>query len=207
MIPVAIIDDHASVREGLEVLLARRGCEVVGTASEAQAAIAMLEQTDPEVVVVDLHLPGESGLTLSRRLLSSKPELGIVVYTGVEDAALLADALETGARGFVLKLGPLGELVEAIRAVRRGERYVDHRFKELLNADVATAPVLSKREREVFALLAEGLSGAEIATHLHLSSETIRTHIRNAMNKLQARTRTHAVVDALQRGEIRPRVH
>lgn len=204
LVRVAIVDDHASVREGLDVLLSRRGCRVVGTATDAEEALTTVDQGAPEVVVIDLHLPGESGLSLTRRLLADKPQLGVVVYTGVDDAALLGDALETGARGFVLKLGPLGELVDAIRAVRRGDRYVDDRFKQLLESDVAGERLLSKREREVFALLAQGLSGAQIAVRLHLSSQTVRTHIRNAMTKLEARTRTHAVVDALQRGEIRP---
>ena len=118
------------------------------------------------------------------------------------DAQTLRDALDTGAEAVVLKPGGLGALVDALRAVARGERHVDPAIAEILQTTGDAPRLLTKREREVFALLAQGQSGEEIASELSLWAETVRTHVRNAMAKLQARTRTEAVVRALATGEI-----
>jgi DNA-binding NarL/FixJ family response regulator len=162
----------------------------------------------PDVVVIDLGLPDEPGLVLVRRLLAKRPDLRIVIYTGLEDAALLGEALECGALGVMLKGSPITEVLDALRAARRGERYIDSRLAALLEDREDLPAILTKREREVFDLLAGGLTGEEIAVRLVLSPETVRTHVRNAMRKLEARTRTEAVVQAIERREIElhPRV-
>jgi len=154
--------------------------------------------------VIDIALPGESGIELTRRLMAAHPDLGVLLYTGLDDQRTLSSALDSGARGFALKAGPPEELLAAIRAVARGDTYVDQRLRPLLLARLTTERigVLSPREREVLDLLAQGLTGEEVATRLSLSPETVRTHVRNAMDKLEAHTRVHAVAIALRQGEI-----
>jgi DNA-binding NarL/FixJ family response regulator len=204
LIDVVVVDDHVALRQGLEVLLERRGCRVVGSAGSASEGEEAVRTYQPDVAVIDIRLADESGLALVRRLLGDMPDLKVVVYTGIEDAAILADALESGARGFVLKPGPLQDLVDAIRDVRRGGRYVDPRLAELVQEAGSEPAILTKRERQIFDLLAEGVTGEEIARRLFVSPETVRTHVRNAMKKLHAHTRTEAVVQAWKRKEIGP---
>jgi DNA-binding NarL/FixJ family response regulator len=153
---------------------------------------------------VDINLPGQSGIELTKRLLEENPDLGVLLYTGIDDQDTLSEALDCGARGFALKAGPPEELLTAIRAVARGDTYVDSRLRPLLLARSTTEKIgmLSPREREVLDLLAKGLTGEDVAERLTLSPETVRTHVRNAMTKLEAHTRVHAVAIALRQGEI-----
>jgi DNA-binding NarL/FixJ family response regulator len=200
---VVLVDDHEAVRVGLEVLLGRRGIETIGTAATIADAEEVFHGLVPDVAVVGLQLPDGSGLRLVRTLRAERPEVGILVYTGVEEVAVLAEALESGAQGFVLKLGNIERLIGALQIVACGERYVDPAIKALVDAEPDGRPLLlTDREREVFDLLAQGLTGEEIATRLTISAETVRTHIRNAMDKLRAHTRTGAVVEAMKAHEI-----
>jgi DNA-binding NarL/FixJ family response regulator len=203
MMDVVLIDEHEALREGLKDLLKSRGIRTVGTAGTAAVAAELLSEVQPDVAVIGVKLPDESGLRLTRRLLLDHPYLAVMIYTGVENVVTLAEALECGARGFALKLGSITQLVQGLRLVARGERYVDPRIRELLDAEVDGKPLLlTKREREIFDLLAQGLTGEEIAVRLTLSPETVRTHIRNGMEKLHKHTRTGAVVKALKADEI-----
>ena len=198
------MEDHAALREGLELLLGKSGCEVLGTADGEAAGFELVERVDPDVVVVDVTLAEGDGITLTRRLLEARPDRGIVIYTGSSDEEHLLDGLDSGARGYALKEGSIDELVEAIDAVAGGGTYVDPRLAPSLLSPKATQrqPSLSAREREIMSLLAEGLTGEEVADRLFLSSETIKTHVRNAMSKLEARNRVHAIAIALRQGEI-----
>jgi DNA-binding NarL/FixJ family response regulator len=200
---VVLVDDHEAMRDGLEDLLERRGIETIGTAATVAGAADAFRDLVPDVAVIDVQLPDGSGLPLVRKLRAERPEVGVLIYTGVEEVAVLADALESGAQGFVLKLGGIKQLIEALHLVASGERYVDPAIRALVDAEADGKPLLlTKREREVFDLLAQGLTGEEIATRLTISAETVRTHIRNAMDKLHAHTRTGAVVEALKTYEI-----
>jgi DNA-binding NarL/FixJ family response regulator len=202
---VVIVDDHVALRRGMELLLRRAGHHIVGTADDAEAGEALILRRKPDVALVDLALPGMSGAELTRSLLKSDPALRIVLYTGAADERQLLDALDAGAAGFALKSGDPEELEQAILTVAAGEDYLDPRLKPLLaKGGDGRAKTLSPREREVLGLLSHGLSGEEAAKQLFLSSETVRTHVRNAMTKLGASTRAHAVALALQRGEIDP---
>ncbi len=155
------------------------------------------------MAVVGIKLPDESGLRLTRRLVVDQPDLAVLIYTGLDNVATLAEALECGARGFALKLGSIAQLIQGLRLVARGERYVDPRIRALLDAEVDCEPLLlTKREREIFDLLAQGFTGEEIASRLTLSPDTVRTHVRNGMEKLHEHTRTGAVVKALKAHEI-----
>jgi DNA-binding NarL/FixJ family response regulator len=200
---VVLVDEHEALREGLEDLLCSRGIRTIGTVGTAAAATELLSELRPDVVVVGIKLPDESGLRLTRRLLLDQPDLLVLIYTGVENVATLTEALECGARGFALKLGSIAQLIQGLRLVARGERYVDPRIRALLDAEVdGESLLLTRREREIFDLLAQGLTGEEIASRLTLSPETVRTHVRNGMEKLHQRTRTGAVVKALKQHEI-----
>jgi DNA-binding NarL/FixJ family response regulator len=201
---LVLIEDHQALREGLELLLGREGCEVVGTAGTAGEGRELVERLNPDVALVDIRLGGESGIELTRDLLDGDPERRVVLYTGSSDVELLISGLDSGARGYALKEGTPNELTGALATVAAGGTYVDPRLRPALLSRRATQrmPSLSKREREVMDLLAQGLTGEEVAERLVLSSETVKTHIRNAMAKLEAHTRVHAVAIALREGFI-----
>lgn len=200
---VVIVDDHVALRRGMELLLRRHGHHVVGTADDAESAEALILRRRPDVTLIDLSLPGRSGAALTRTLLEADPELRIVLYTGAGDERQLLDGLDAGAAGFALKSGDPDELEQAMITVAEGGDYLDPRLTPLLVRDGrGRTGMLSPREREVLELLAQGLSGEDAAKELVLSAETVRTHVRNAMSKLGATTRVHAVALALQRGEI-----
>lgn len=196
------------MREGLCLVLEREGFAVVGRAGTAEAGHEAIIAAQPAVALVDVDLPDGSGVELTRRLLRRDTRFAVLLYTGMEDPQVLEDALASGARGFTLKTSDPATMLNAVRAVAAGGSFVDPGVRDRLKAAAAgaTAPppvrVLTAREREVLAHLAEGRSIEEIAADLVLSGETIRTHVRNAMGKLGTRTRAHAIVVAMRRGEL-----
>jgi DNA-binding NarL/FixJ family response regulator len=203
---VVIVEDHVGVAKALELLLARLGFEVVGVATGSEDGERLVKSLHPQVAIVDLDLPRENGARLTRRLLERDPGLRVLIYTGVRDRHLLAQAVNCGAHGFALKAGGPHDLYEAVRTVAAGGRYVDPRLRSALLARETTngLGILSPREREVLDAIARGMTGEETARSLAISSETVRTHVRNAMQKLEAHTRAHAVAIALREGEIEP---
>jgi len=199
-----IVDDHEALREGLEVMLTQSGNEVLGVAGNVGAALDLLDVADPEIAIVDIRLPDGSGIALTREMLSRRPELGVILYTGDSDAELLYEGLDSGARGYALKAGSMEELAAAIDRVAAGGSYVDPRLDRILLSPRATSrvPQLSPREREIMHLMAEGRTAEAIGLEITVSVETVRTHVRNVIRKLQARNRVHAIAIALERGEI-----
>ena len=201
---VAFVDDHEAIRKSVETLLGRHGCVITASASTAREGFEAITARPPDVAILDINLPDEPGPTLARRLLERQPQLGILIYTGTDDQRLLRHALDSGARGFALKSGGIHELRSAIETVAAGRGYVDPGLRSLLlSRDTTDAvPILTQREREVLDLLSRGRTGEEAARVLFLSPETIRVHVRNAMRKLEAETRVHAVALAIRYGEI-----
>ena len=202
---LVLIEDHQALREGLELLLAREGCDVVGTAGTAAEGRRLVEELAPDVALVDIRLgEEEDGIDLTRSLLAEDPERRVVLYTGSSDEELLFSGLDSGARGYALKDGSPRELVDALALVAGGGSYVDPRLRPALLSRRATErlPSISNREREILDLLAQGLTGEAVAARLVISAETVKTHIRNAMNKLEATTRVHAIAIALREGYI-----
>lgn len=201
---VVIVEDHVALRKGVELLIRARGHKVIGVAGDAAEALRLIPRRRPDVALVDIGLPDESGIVLATRLLREDPDLGILLYTGLDDQEVLRRGLDCGARGFALKAGAPEELMAAIERVAAGHGYVDPRLEPLIfnRATTERIGVLSNREREVLALLAEGMTGEEIARRLFLSPETVRTHLRNTMEKLEAQTRAHAIAIALRLSEI-----
>ena len=200
---LVLVEQHEALRDGLAVLLERRGFEVRGCATTASRGEEVIAARRPDVAVVGVDLPDERGTELVRRMNDRPPCPKFVIYTGLSDPDVLEAAYRSGARGLVAKPAGLSTLVEALREVWRGGRYFDRSFGRRDGDGGAPAKALSARESEVLGFLADGLTGEEIARRLVLSPETVRTHIRNATEKLEARTRTEAVVKALEREEIR----
>lgn len=198
-----IVEDHDALSRGLELVLGKAGIDVVGSARTEQEGYEIILRERPGLAVVDIGLEDGSGVELARRLAESKPDLGVLIYTGLDDEGLLREAIKSGARGFALKAGPARDLVAAARAVASGGTYVDPHLTFVLG-ESATGKVatLSPREREVMAALAEGLKGPQVAERLGIAPDTVRTHVENAMQKLDARTRAHAIAIALQHGLI-----
>jgi DNA-binding NarL/FixJ family response regulator len=203
---LVLIEDHQALREGLELLLAREGHDVLGTAGTALEGRRLVETHEPDVALIDIRLGDDSGIELTAQLIDADPERRIVLYTGSNEIELLISGLDSGARGYALKDGTPSELTAALTIVAEGGTYVDPRLHPDLLSRRATRGqgMLSKREREIMDLLAQGLTGEQVAERLFLSPETIKTHIRNAMSKLEAHTRVHAIAIALRKGFISP---
>lgn len=202
---IVIVEDHVAVRKGLQVLLTTAGLQPVGLAASLEQGREVILRERPDAAIVDLKLSGEdSGADLVRATMRDFPDLRALIYTGVDDADTLGDALDCGACGFVLKSSPARELVTAVAAVARGGSYIDQHLAPLLLARRTTDRIatLTPRERDILALLADGLSGQDVAEQLVIAPETVRTHIRNAMRKLEANTRAHAIALALRQGHI-----
>lgn len=194
-ISVLLVEDHLAIRKGLELLLCGHGHQIVGATSDPERAMDLIELRRPDVALVDIDLGATSGTTLAARMLGLRSGIGVLLYSGRQDPGLLADALACGAQGFALKAGPPGELLDAIATVADGDSWLDPRLPRLLrpHADPSPRRRLSAREHEVLLLLADGMTSRAVADELFLSPETIRTHVRNAMRKLGAHTRSQAI--------------
>jgi putative two-component system response regulator len=196
---VLIVEDHEAVGRGLELLLRREGMEIAGTAFNLAGARGLLERRRPDVVVLDVDLGGENGLELLEDATTAGAR--VLLYTGRGDPEVLAAAERSSALGVATKAGPPVELVAAVRAVAAGRPYRDPRLTGALSA-AEPKHQLTPREREVITLLSQGLNGQEVAETLFLSPQTVRTHIRNAMDRVGARTRTHLIAVAVANDEI-----
>ena len=194
-IEVFILEDHLAVRAGLELLLGRAGLSVAGVAGDVGHAHAMLTRRRFDVALIDINVPGGSGLDLVAALLVRDPGSAVVLYTGSTDPDQLRLASRVGARGFVLKAAPPKELLRAIRIVAAGGCYVDTRLAAALSGAMTAGAVdtLAPREYEILVLLADGLTSQEIAARLGLSPQTIRSDIHKAMAALGAGTRAQVV--------------
>jgi len=198
-----VADDHPAVLSSVSDLLSASSITVVAQARSGREALAAVEATRPDVALVDIRMPEPDGLELVRRLKRTSPETAVLVYTGFGDRGHLTDAIDAGARGFVLKDAPLVDVVRAVRTVAGGRMFIDPSLSEFLTPEGAgAAPVLSARERDVLRLLADGCSNGEIGTRLFISPETVRKHVARAIAKLDASTRTEAVATALRHSLI-----
>jgi DNA-binding NarL/FixJ family response regulator len=203
-ITCVVADDHPAMLAAVSDVLARNGVDVVARAPDGEQALAQIGALKPQVALVDIEMPRLSGIEVASRVAAASPETAVVFYTAFGDRALLTDALDAGARGFVLKEAPLADLVRAVHRVAAGETYVDPVLAGVLVSAQMTAklPQLTRREREVLRLLADGKTNEEIGRELFISPETVRTHVRKAMAKLDADTRTQAVATALRQSLI-----
>jgi DNA-binding NarL/FixJ family response regulator len=193
-----IVDDHPVIARAVESAFAGSGVDVVGWAQAVPDALELLGRLRPDVALVDLRLRSDDGLELVRLLGGVSPRTRAVVFTGLCDRATLLRALDLGAAGFLLKEAPLDELVHAVTVAAAGGTYVDPALaREVVGVP---APQLTEREWDILRLLAEGLGNREIGEALLISPATVRTHLRNAMDKLGASTRAQAVAVAFAAG-------
>lgn len=209
-IRIVIADDHPRFREGMRLLLRREAdLEVTGEASTGQAAVERALALQPDVVLMDLHMPGLNGVDATRRIVEASPHVRVLVISMFEDDDTVFAALRAGARGYLLKGADKAEVLRAIRAVASGEAIfgpaIAHRLMHFFAAErpVAAAvafPELTDREREILALIAQGWSNAQIAAHLVVSLKTVRNHASNIFSKLEVADRTEAILRARKAG-------
>ncbi|MEN3536168.1 response regulator transcription factor [Microbispora sp. ZYX-F-249] len=203
MVRVLIVDDHPVVREGLRGMLeSDPAITVAGEAGSGEEAVARASALAPDVVLMDLRMPGGDGVNATTRILAARPETRVIVLTTYETDQDIVRAVEAGAAGYLLKDTSRADLIAAIAAAARGETVlspsVATKLVTRLRAPAATA--LSRRETEVLALVARGLTNAEIGRALFISETTVKTHLLRVFAKLDVSDRTAAVTTALARG-------
>lgn len=193
-----IADDHEVVREGLRLSLSRAPhIRVVGEATDGASAVALAERRRPNVVIMDIRMPGQDGLEAAKEISEKLPDTNVLLFTAYDERSLLTRGLEAGAKGYLLKESPNQTLVRAIEKVSDGDGYIDPALMPaFLSRD--REDVLTAREREILKLLADGMSNADVAAKLFISQETVKSHVRHILAKLEADTRTHAVAIALR---------
>jgi DNA-binding NarL/FixJ family response regulator len=201
-----VVDDHTVVTQGLDLLLGDiDDMELVGTVHTGEEALEAVERLKPQVVLMDVRLPGIDGVSAVKRIQQATPSVQFVMFSAYGDKRLLSDALAAGARGYVMKGSPPEDLIRAIRTVAAGKAFVDPSLSPMLlikEGSPTAEQSLSEREREILQLLAEGYHTEEVARRIGLSVETVKSDTKRVIAKLQADTRTHAVAIALRRALI-----
>jgi two-component system, NarL family, invasion response regulator UvrY len=207
MIRVMLVDDHALVRMGFRMLLADAQVEVVCEAGSGEQACQEYAAVAPDVVVMDLSMPGMGGLEATRRLIAQDPKVRILALSAHEDTAHPRRVLRAGALGYLAKRSAPEALIAAVTAVARGERYLDAQTAQALavaqiDGEASPADMLSEREFSVFIQLARGMSVAQIAENLKLSPSTVGTHLYHVKQKLRANNQSELTLVALRWGLI-----
>jgi DNA-binding NarL/FixJ family response regulator len=194
-----IVDDHEVVREGLRLSLSRAAhIRVIGEAGDGASAVELATRRRPDVVIMDVRMPGMDGLEATRQLTDRVPDAKELIFTAYSEKSLLSRGLDSGATGYILKEAPHQTLVRAIEKVAAGEGYVDPALMPAFLTGKDREDMLTAREREILQLLADGMSNADVAGKLFISQETVKSHVRHILTKLEADTRTHAVAIALR---------
>ena len=209
-IRIIIADDHTLLRDGLRALFASMpDIEVIGEAESGADVISKAEQLQPDVILMDIQMPGINGIQATRQIVSKQPEIGVIVVTMYKDDDSVFAAMRAGARGYILKGADQQEMLRAIRAVASGEALFGPEIATRLvnffsspQADLPSQafPELTSREHEVLELIAKGLNNQVIANRLSISEKTVRNHISNIFNKLQVVDRAQAIVKAREAG-------
>jgi two-component system response regulator DevR len=210
MIRLLIIDDHEMVREGLKAMLtAEPDFEIVGDAANAEQAFELIERLHPDVILLDIRLPGMSGIDVCRTVMEHYPETAVIILTTFSDEALVAQCIQAGARGFIVKDIERFDLKRSIRAVARGEAAIDPKAAVAVLAQLRRAPQvnqgpspdpLSPQQIVILRLVAQGLSSREIATQLYLSENTVKGYVQEILHRLGVKNRTEAVMVAVKQG-------
>jgi DNA-binding NarL/FixJ family response regulator len=209
-IRLLVADDHGRFRDGVRAMLRREDeIELVGEATTGDEAIAAAEALQPDIVLMDLRMPGTNGIEATRRILETSPHMRVLVLTMYEDDDSVFAALRAGARGYLLKGADKAEILRAIGAVSSGEAIFGPAIAQRLMRYFALPrpamapiafPELTEREREILARIAQGWSNQEIATSLVVSLKTVRNHVSNIFSKLQVADRTQAILQARKAG-------
>ncbi len=215
-IRVVLVDDQSMIRTGLRMVLAAEpDIEVVGEAADGAAGVRVVTELEPDVVLLDVRMPGVDGLEAARRILAAGLSTRVVVLTTFDEDEYVTAALRAGVSGFLLKVAPPEDLVAAVRTVASGQGLLDPAVTLRVIRSFAAAPSpdparagalaqLTERETDVLALVAAGLSNAEIAARLYLGEATVKTHVSRVLLKLGLRDRVQAVAFAYESGLVRP---
>jgi DNA-binding NarL/FixJ family response regulator len=209
-IRVLIVDDHNSFRSGMRSLLdSIPQVEVVGEAASGDEAVSKANAFQPQVILMDIQMPGLNGIEATRRIYQSSPHISVLMLTMFEDDDSVFAAMRAGARGYLLKGADQDEILRALQAANKGEalfgpgiarRMINFFSRPAAKEEAKAFPELTDREREVLALIAEGLSNANIAEHLIISMKTVRNHVSNIFSKMQVADRAHAIIRAREKG-------
>lgn len=211
-ISVLVVDDHRVVRAGIIALLEQGArLQVVGEAGTGEEAVEQAATLRPDVVLMDLQMPVMDGVEATRRITAERPSTAVVVLTTFDDDELIWEGMRAGARGYLLKDVPPEELIEAIEAAAAGKTLLPPAIASKLaqrihrgsGSILDAAEALTVREREILELIAQGCSNREIGEALHISENTVKTHLSNVYQKLEVNDRTEAVTTALRLGIIR----
>jgi len=208
-ISVILIDDEPLVRAGLAAIIdSDPGLEVVGESDDGAEALDLVTRSDPDVVVMDVHMPHLDGLEATRLLMSRQEPPRVLILTTFDSDDYVFEALRVGADGFVLKRAQPSELVRAVHTVAGGETLLypqkirDMAARSVRRVDLVSSAELSSREQEVLTLMSRGMSNAEIAGEMFLGAETVKTYVSSLLSKLGARDRTQAVIKAFESGFV-----
>jgi DNA-binding NarL/FixJ family response regulator len=210
-IRVVVVDDHDLFRGGLVQLLEERGIDVVGEAALGAAGIEQACELTPDVVLMDLNMPGMSGIEATQRLTAAAPLVRVLVLTVVVDEHSVTEALLAGACGYLVKDAPIDQIIEGIRSAARGESLISPRVASQLVRRIRQpahverglpASELTRREFEILELVARGMGNPEIAQMLYLSQHTVKNHVSSILVKLQVENRVQAAVRAVRRGIV-----
>ncbi len=210
MTRLLIVDDHEMVREGLKAMLVTEpDFEIVGGAANARQALEMIEQVRPDVVLLDVRLPDASGVEVCHTLTERFPEIGVIMLTTFTDEQVIAQCIQAGARGFIIKDVERFDLKRSIRAVARGEAAIDSKAAVAVLAQLrrtptahtdATPDILSAQQLVILRLIAQGLSSKEIGIQLYLSENTVKGYVQEILHRLNVKNRTEAVMVAVKQG-------
>jgi DNA-binding NarL/FixJ family response regulator len=213
MIRILIADDHLFYREGVRTLLSTaEAMEIVGEASNGQEVVARAAELEPNIILMDLKMPGLNGIDATRQIVQKQPKMGILVVTMFDDDESVFAVMRAGARGYILKDADQEELVRAIMAVYRGEaifspaiaqrmmNYFSNLSREARSKADTAFPELTERELDILEQIAEGHGNPTIANKLSLSVKTVQNYVSNILNKLQVSDRSEAIVRAREKG-------
>jgi DNA-binding NarL/FixJ family response regulator len=209
-IRIVVADDHVFYREGIKTMLAARGSEVIvaGEAATGDEAVRQVDALDPDVILMDLKMPGIGGVEATRQITAAHPTVAVLVLTMFDDDTVFA-AMRAGARGYLLKDATVEDLVRAITAVHRGEAIFSPAIAQRLSRffaqtrpthDPALFPELTDREHDILRLVVAGAANHEIATQLHLTPKTVRNYVSTILAKLHVHDRSQAIVKARDAG-------
>lgn len=210
-IKILIADDHGVLRAGLRALLnAEPDLQVVDEAADGPEALGLIQKLQPDVVLLDIDLPGLSGIDVTRRLQKTVPRVRVLILTVHEDESLLREAIRAGAAGYIVKRAVESELIDAIRAVWRGNQYVHPAITHALLKDLSPPPAsdetpveqLTPREIDVLRLIVQGYTNRQVAEALHLSVRTVESHRSNLTSKLRLRSRLELIRYAQEHGVL-----
>ncbi len=210
MIRLLIVDDHEMVREGLKAMLVTEpDFSIVGDAANAEQALDIIDRLSPDVALLDIRLPGVSGIEACSIISERYPETAVIILTTFTDENLVAQCVQAGARGFIIKDIERFDLKRSIRAVARGEAAIDSKAAVAVLAHLRRAPVvsqepspepLSSQQLVLLRLIAQGLSSREISTQLYLSENTVKSYVQEILHRLNVKNRTEAVMVAVKQG-------